>query len=537
MKIQTLFYLLFFSSVFLNGLDLSSGGVLSKSQASIDVHHYDIDLRVDPYKRFISGKVKIKFTLLEATSVFEFDLYQSFTISGVLINGMNLDFEHKNHTIFIPNPDIDLFDTHQLVIKYGGSPPVAKRPPWDGGFTWETSESGHPWVGVSCQGNGAHVWYPCKEHPSDKADSADIKITAPDPIKAVANGLLVSKKQKDLWTTWHWKTQYPISTYNINFTLGDFNVVEKTGYILNKPLKIVYYVLPEAEKGAVELLNLTEEYLNFYANSFGQYPWIKEKFGLVHTPYWGMEHQTINAYGNAYKKTKLGYDFILFHEMGHEWWGNYLSVADWSDFWIHEGFDTYAEAMFVEEKFGWDMAIQFVDERYKKNIKNDYPVVMDKNGTTKNPAGNDVYYKGAHVLHMLRYLIGDEVFRSSLKEYISMPKELEKNQTSTKEFISLIEENTGLDLQWFFDVYLYQGELPILNVKEKFLKEKLLIDFWWENKGFVMPIEITYNGHGGKTTRKLVLNNKPHRVAINKKEKYELDPDHWLLFDINRDFK
>ena len=161
--------------------------------------------------------------------------------------------------------------------------------------------------------------------------------------------MLISKNtNEERWTTWHWETKYPISTYNINITLGNFEVVEKEGYVLDEPLKIVYYVLPEAKKGAMDLLNMSEEYLNFYANYFGQYPWINEKFGLVHTPYWGMEHQTINAYGNNYKKTKLGYDFILFHEMGHEWFGNYLSVADWSEFWIHEGFDTYAEALFVE---------------------------------------------------------------------------------------------------------------------------------------------------------------------------------------------
>ncbi len=535
MKGGALLFLVCFSSGFLRGLDLHSGGQLSKSQSSIDIHHYDIDLKVDPYKKTISGSVKIRFTLLKSTPELEIDLYQQFTVSGVLINGMSLGFDHRDNTIFIKNPDIDLFTHHQLKIIYGGSPPVAERPPWDGGFTWDKSDNGRPWVGVSCQGNGAHIWYPCKEHPSDKADSADIRITAPKPLIAVANGLLVSQKeQEDLWTTWHWKTQYPISTYNINFSLGDFDIIEKTGYVLEEPLKIIYYVLPEAQKGGKELLDKAEEYLNFYATTFGQYPWIKEKFGLVHTPYWGMEHQTINAYGNAYKETKLGYDFILFHEMGHEWWGNYLSVADWSDFWIHEGFDTYAEAMYIEDQFGMEMAIQFVNERYKKNIKNEFPIVMDKNGTTKHLAGNDVYYKGAHVLHSLRYLIGDDVFKSSLREYIEMPKELEQNQTSTKEFISLIHENTGSDIQWFFDVYLYQNELPILNIKEKHEGKRLFVDFWWENDGFKMPIEISYNGYNDEIKRKIEINNVPFKIALNDNSEYKVDPNSWLLYKTNR---
>ena len=532
--IRTLVFISFLTGVFLYGLDVRSGGPISKNQEAIDVKHYFLDLLVDPHKKSISGSSTIQFIINKDVPVLEIDLYKKLTVSGVSIDGTNLDFKHREHKVFVENPGIDLFSLHKLKIKYGGRPPIAKRPPWDGGFTWERSENGDPWVGVSCQGNGAYIWYPCKEHPSDKADSADIKITVPDPIMAVSNGLLISKNtNEERWTTWHWKTKYPISTYNINITLGNFEVVEKEGYVLDEPLKIVYYVLPEAKRGAVDLLNMSEEYLNFYANYFGQYPWINEKFGLVHTPYWGMEHQTINAYGNNYKKTKLGYDFILFHEMGHEWFGNYLSVADWSEFWIHEGFDTYAEALFVEEKYGWNKAVQFVKDRYKKNIKNEYPIIAGKNGTSKHPSGNDVYYKGAHILHTLRFLIGDKIFKSSIKEFVQMPKELGENQTTTKEFISLISENTNLDLQWFFDVYVYQNKLPVLNIMKTKEDMGTFLDLWWENKGFKMPIKISYSGINGKVNRKLFVNNQPTRIALLSDEKYVLDPEGWLLFTKN----
>ena len=360
-------------------MEVYSGGKLSPNQAAMDVTHYDIRLKVDPYKKTIGGTVNITFVLISKTDMIEIDLLDQFNVSGAAINGMNLSFVHKGHKILIHNPGLDIFKPHILEIKYYGQPPVAKKPPWDGGFTWEKSKDGHPWIAVSCQANGAYIWYPCKEHPSDKPDGVDISITVPDPLFVASNGLLQSTyKEGDKWTTWHWRTEYPISTYNVNFTAGYFEAVEKTAYILDKPLKLVYYVLPEKRNGANELLNDAEEYLNFYARNFGQYPWMKEKFGLVHTPYWGMEHQTINAYGNDYKKTKLGYDFILFHEMGHEWWGNYLSVADWADFWIHEGFDTYAEALFVEEKFGNAAAKTFVNNRYKNNIQNKQIVVPGK---------------------------------------------------------------------------------------------------------------------------------------------------------------
>jgi aminopeptidase N len=299
----------------------------------------------------------------------------------------------------------------------------------------------------------------------------------------------------------------------------------------------VYYVLPEKRNGANELLNDAEEYLNFYAFNFGQYPWMKEKFGLVHTPYWGMEHQTINAYGNDYKKTKLGYDFILFHEMGHEWWGNYLSVADWADFWIHEGFDTYAEALFVEEKFGKSAAKTFVNNRYKNNIQNKQIVVPVKNTTTEYKTDNDVYYKGAHILHTLRYLVGDEVLRESLKEFIHMPKELPQNQTSTKEFISLIHENSGDNIQWFFDQYLYQIELPTLEIEEEIIKNKKFIDLWWQNDGFKMPMDISFQSFDGQRHRKLMLNNSPTRIAIPLKSDLIIDPDNWVLYNLKQKSK
>ena len=513
-------------------LDVNSGGVLSKNQQAMDVTHYELDIKIDPHSKSIQGSVRILFQLLLNTHNIEIDLLETFSISGVLINGLSLGFSHIKNKIHINNPNLELFKYHTLEIKYGGKPPEAKKPPWSGGFTWEKCENGSPWIGVSCQSNGAYIWYPCKEHPSDKADSADIKITVPQPLMAVSNGLLFSKtKLDDRHIMWHWKTKYPISTYNINFTIGDFNFVEKEGLVLNERIKLVYYILPQDKKSkAKTLLTEAEDYLNFYANYFGQYPWKKEKFGLVHAPYWGMEHQTINAYGNDYKKTKLGYDFILFHEMGHEWWGNYLSVSDWSDFWIHEGFDTYAEAIYIEDKFGKKALKGFLKNRYKKNIKNNHPIVPKKNATTNQPSGNDVYYKAAYVLHTLRYLIGDEIFLSSIKEFLHMPKDLPNNQTSTEEFISLIEENTSRDLMWFFNIYLYSANLPVLNVDKVINGEKQYIDLWWEDEGFIMPIEISYDSFEGVRQRKVNLNNDPFRLAISANSDVTIDPNDYVLF-------
>jgi len=529
---RPLFIFLFHLSIGL--ASLSSGGPLSANQKAMDVSHYTLDIKVDPYKETIGGSVKINFKLLQQVNPIELDLKDGFVVSGALIDGMSLSYKHQNNKIYIENPGIDLFSEHVVEIKYGGKPPEALNPPWEGGFTWERSKDGSPWVGVSCQANGAHIWYPCKEHPSDKPNGADIFVTVPDPLMVISNGLLQSVvSQKNKWSKWHWKTNYPISTYNINITIGSFLTVEKEAYILNEPLSLVYYVLPEMEQGAEGLLDEAEEHIRFYASHFGQYPWIDEKFGLVHTPYSGMEHQTINAYGNNYRKTKRGYDFILFHEAGHEWWGNYLSVSDWADLWIHEGFDTYAEAIYIEEKYGIESREEFVENRLRGNIKNEFPVVPPKNAFAKNRSGNDVYYKGAFILHMLRYLIGYDVLKETLKEFIYMPKEMTGNQTSTKEFVSLVSENAGQNLEWFFEQYLFKASLPTLKLTKKPYKDKVYVDIWWEEQGFVMPLDIVYDSFDGKRERKIDLNNSPKRIVIPKGSELSIDPNEWILFELD----
>jgi len=512
----------------------SSGGEITNNQKAMDVKHYNIDLKVDPFKKTIAGSVIITFSIFRNIENIEIDLINKYTVSGTLINGMSLAFEHKNNKLFIYNPGIELFKDHFLEIKYVGRPPISSNPPWEGGFVWEKNTDENHWIGLACQSSGANIWYPCKEHPSDKANSAEIKITVPKPLKVVSNGILQSvESSSGQWQTWYWKTDYPISPYNINFTIGYFKIIEKIGYVLDKPLKMYFYALPKDYKKGKDLLNTAEEYLNFYARNFGQFPWIKEKFGIVQTPYWGMEHQTSIAYGNNFKKTDLGYDFLLFHELGHEWWGNYLSVTDWSDFWIHEGFNTYAEALYIEEKFSLETSINFINKKFKKSIKNKKPILPNKGVKIDFFEDNDVYYKGAHILHTLRYLIGNDILRESLKEFLYMPKEWSNNQTNTDEFISLIEENSGQNLKWFFNRYLRENDLPQLNVKEIIIKNKKFFDLWWEDEGFKMPIKVVYNAFDKTREKKIELNNSPKRIVIPINSTLIIDPESWILFKTN----
>ena len=515
-------------------INVTSGGLLSKNQIGMDVKHYNINLKVDTKRKTISGYVDIKMKILEEIQFVELDLINEYFVSKVLIDSVSFPFKHRKNKILIKPQNIKTNSLINVRVVYKGKPPEAENPPWSGGFTWEKSKDGYPWVGVSCQGNGAYIWYPCKEHPSDEPDSADIYIKVQKPLSVASNGVLQNiEDHKNKWQTWHWKTRYNINTYNINFTIGHFDVVKRISPSLNKPVNIEYYVLKDQVEGAETLLDQTEDFIDFYSRNFGQYPWIKEKLGIVNTPYWGMEHQTIIAYGNKYKYNKKGYDFLLFHEMAHEWWGNFLSVSDWADFWIHEGTAVYAEALYIDEKFGIDEYYKFFEKRMLENIPLKQAIVPHRNATMKDVSGLDPYNKGAYVLHMLRFLIGEISLLEILKEFVNMKKDLPHNQVSTQDFIDLVHSKTGTNLDWFFKVYLYEKDYPVLIKKTEHGSNHTFIELYWENEGFYMPVEVAYSSITGLKNRRVSLSNKPTKIAIPQYNNIRIDPKNWLLYTLS----
>ena len=511
-------------------MDIHSGGELSKNQMAIDINHYDIRLKVDTKRKMISGYVDIKMKIVDNLRFIELDLINQYFVSKVLIDSVSTPFKHRQNKIYVTAQSMKAGSLVNVRVVYKGKPPVAKKPPWSGGFTWEKSKDGYPWIGISCQGNGAHIWFPCKEHPSDEPDSVDIYIKVQKPLSIASNGLLQGVvDHKNKWHTWHWKTRYNINPYNINFTIGNFEVIKRISPVLEKPLNIEFYVLKNNVNGAEGLLDQTEDFLEFFTRNFGQYPWIKEKFGLVNTPYWGMEHQTMIAYGNDYKNNKKGYDFLLFHEMAHEWWGNYLSVADWADLWIHEGFAVYAEALYLEEKYGADEYNKFFRTRILKKIPRNQPVVPQRNASMELVSGLDPYNKGAYVLHMLRYLIGDEIFFEILNEFPHIKKELPNNQVSSNDFVEFVHKKYGKNIDWFFKVYLFEKEYPVLIQKTKHGSNHTFIEFRWKNKNFEMPVDVFYNSNTGLRQRRLSLTNKPTMIAIPHYNKIKIDPEKRVL--------
>ena len=530
---RAFFLLSFFSLVF--SINLTSGGKLSKNQLAIDVRHYDIRLKVDPKRKMISGYVDIKIKIIDKVSFIELDLLNQYFISKITIGGVTTPFKHRDNKIFIKAQDIDVNSTILVTVEYKGKPPIAENPPWSGGFTWSKSKDGYPWVGVSCQANGSLLWYPSKEHPSDEPESADIHITVPKPLSVASNGNLQSIiDHKNKWTTWHWSTKYSINPYNINFTIGHFDLIERIVPSLGKPLKVQFYVLKESLEGSQKLIDQVEVFIEFFTRNFGQFPWIEEKLGIVNTPYFGMEHQTVIAYGNEYKNNEKGYDFLLFHEMAHEWWGNYLSVSDWSDFWIHEGFSVYSEALYIEEKHGFEEYNSFFTKNILKKIPQSKPIVLERNSTMNQVVGLDPYYKGAFILHMLRYLVGDEDFFKILEDLLHSKKQLPNNQVTTSDFIDIVHSVIETNIDWFFKVYLYENQYPVISQKISHGSNHTFIELFWENKGFSMPVEIFYKSNVGFTKKKLVLSNEPIMIAIPQYNKIRIDPDKRVLLTIDK---
>ena len=530
---RAFFLLSFFSLVF--SINLTSGGKLSKNQLAIDVRHYDIRLKVDPKRKMISGYVDIKIKIIDKVSFIELDLLNQYFISKITIGGVTTPFKHRDNKIFIKAQDIDVNSTILVTVEYKGKPPIAENPPWSGGFTWSKSKDGYPWVGVSCQANGSLLWYPSKEHPSDEPESADIHITVPKPLSVASNGNLQSIiDHKNKWTTWHWSTKYSINPYNINFTIGHFDLIERIVPSLGKPLKVQFYVLKESLEGSQKLIDQVEVFIEFFTRNFGQFPWIEEKLGIVNTPYFGMEHQTVIAYGNEYKNNEKGYDFLLFHEMAHEWWGNYLSVSDWSYFWIHEGFAVYSEALYIEEKHGFEEYNSFFTKNILKKIPQSKPIVLERNSTMNQVVGLDPYYKGAFVLHMLRYLVGDEDFFKILEDLLHSKKQLPNNQVTTSDFIDIVHNVIETNIDWFFKVYLYENQYPVISQKISHGSNHTFVELFWENKGFSMPVEIFYKSNIGFTKKKLVLTNEPIMIAIPQYNKIRIDPDKRVLLTIDK---
>lgn len=524
--------LFFLISLSLSGQKFVSGGVLKPEQANVDMRHYKGVLEVDPVNQSISGYAELRFDILQPTQKLIFDLASHMDISKIELNGKKVDFVHEGHLFTINLKKPTKAGSALLKVTYSGKPPIALRPPWDGGFTWSKDSNGKPWIAITCQGEGVKVYLPCKDHPSDEPnDGAELIITVPEGLVVAGPGLLQSVKIKKGKSTYHWKTNYTINNYSILFNVGDFEVVSRT-YTTSEGNKVPmeFYVLQESKDKAEYHLDILEKNMQVQEKYFGEYPWIKEKIAICETPHYGMEHQTMNAYGAKFRYKKVGgedMDDLMLHELGHEWWGNKVTGIDWSDMWIQEGICVFGDALYIKEKGGQEAYLKHM-QKTARAARNKFPIKLGENLGSDTTYHSDIYGKGAFFMHTLSYVIGDEVFFPALKKMATSPEFTYDNMVSTDDVEAYFSKASGQDLKPLFDFYL--RTVKKLNIELKRYNDGTY-SIRLVNYDHQLPIDIVTD-KGSKKRIKV----GPRPIELKSTTVPVIDPDVYYLKRVIQDW-
>jgi aminopeptidase N len=509
-----------------------SGGPLRAEQACFDVRHYRLAIAVDPAAKTIAGTLTMRATWLAAQPELQLDLAAELSVRALRLGGEPVPFEHRDGVLHIrPAVPLGIGKEFQLAVDYGGTPHEAKRPPWDGGFTWAKTKDGAPWIATTCQGEGADLWWPCKDHPSDKPDGFDLLVTVPKGLVVAGNGTRQGEPQVDgELATFHWQVRSPISNYNIALAIAPYVELTDTFECIDGTvMPIQCFVLPSSAAAAKKVLPRFLDHVKAFEELLGPYPFRHEKYGFVETPHLGMEHQTMIAYGNGFADEP--YDWLHNHELAHEWWGNLVTCRDWKDMWLHEGFGTYLQPLYLERRFGrarYDEAIrgyQLMNRQpiAPREVKNSHEIYFSS-------SGNDIYYKGSAVLHTLRWLLGDERLFAALRRFC-YPTEAAAKATDgsqvrfvdTDDFVRLCSEIAGADVGWFFEVYVRQAALPRLQTE---VKDGVLLLRWTTPRDlpFPMPVPVLVDG----VEHRVPIVDGIGRLQVGTRT-WQLDPERRLL--------
>ncbi len=472
-------------------------GQLTPLRTCYDINYYHLKVKMDIANKSISGSNEFRFTATQDFDRLQFDLFENLAVDKVVYKGLELPFTREFNAVFVSFPQQIKKDSQEsFTVFYGGKPVIAKNAPWDGGFVYKKDTEGNPWLGVACQGFGASSWWPNKDHQSDEVDSMMISISVPDSLEGVSNGRLISKtKQPGDYTEYNWLVANPINNYDVTFNIGKFAHFSDTFQGEKGPLSLDFYVLKaNLEKAKIHFEADVKPMLKCFEHWFGPYPFYKDGFKLIESPYLGMEHQSAVAYGNKYLKGYLGrdlsgtglglkWDFIIVHESGHEWFGNNVTSKDIADMWIHEGFTNYSEGLFVECLEGKDAGAKYING-LRRNIQNDKPVIGPY-GVNQEGSG-DMYPKGANLLHTIRTIINnDEKWRQILR---GINETFGLKTCTTQEIENYISRESGIDLKPVFDQYLRHTAIPVLEYQLKGNK----LNYRWiaDVVNFNMPIRI-----------------------------------------------
>jgi len=509
-------------------------GSITPERGWWDLQHYNLSVSIDTAARSIEGSNVITYKVVSAATEFQIDLQAPMEITEVKQGDRVLTVRHEGDAHFVTLVDDQPVGSIQkLTVRFAGIPVVARRPPWDGGFTWNKDENGKPFIATSNQGIGASIWWPCKDHPADEPDNGvTMNFTVPKDLTAVGNGRLIKVKKGKGTRTFTWQVTNPINSYGVNLNVGDYVKFEEKYDGEKGKLDMIYYVLShnlEKAKTHFKDAGRTMEALEYW---FGPYPFYEDSYKLVEVPYLGMEHQSSVTYGNGYE---LGYrgrdlsltgwglkwDYIIIHESGHEWFANNITYKDAADMWIHESFTTYSEGLFVDYHYGKEAGAAYV-RGMRYGIGNEEPMIGPYG---VNGRGADLYNKGSNVLHTLRQWVNDD---TKWREILRGLNETFYHQTvTTADVENYMSAQSGLDLTSFFDQYLRDPRVPVL---EYFTYEGNLL-YRWTNciEGFDMPVRISVGDESFTITPTSRWNFRDQeKIAVEDPAMLKVDPNYYI---------
>jgi aminopeptidase N len=508
--------------------DLLRGGY-GPYRANNDLLFYHLTLRVDPETKSITGSNVVKFEMLKDGKRIQLELTPDLTIDSITFEGKPLAYTREERTLWIDFPRM-MHDgeIHNVTVNYSGKPVTQGR---FGCFSFDKDKEGKPWITTACEGEGASVWWPNKDQWRDEPqEGMEMDIAVPNGLMDVSNGRFEgSKDLGDGYTQWKWRVHYKINNYDVALNIGNYqHFSEKHG-----ATTLDYYALPDDLEKAKKQFAQVPEMMDAYEHYFGEYPFDKDGYKLIEVPYAGMEHQSAIAYGNHFENGYYGrdwtgvgispkFDFIIIHESGHEWFGNSITAADVSDMWIHEGWTTYMEVLYVEYRWGKADAIRYVNG-LKPKVHNEIPIVT-KRGTNAEPP-QDQYFKGALMINTLRSVIDDDAkWFADIHDFYQA---FQYQNIMTEDVVAWWNQRTGMDLTPFFEEYLHHAAIPELDVR--FDAAKGAVSYRWkaDEAGFAMPIKVGEPQHW--TLVKPVTKEWKTMLWAGRKDDFAVDSDHYYV--------
>jgi len=541
MKKNSLYLLLFATSLcYSQSLDYSQNrqnftkqdtlrGSITPERIWWDLNQYDLSITIKPETKYLTGKNTIHYKVLAKSNLIQIDLQPPMKLTKATQDSKELSIVKKGNAHFIKLSKEQIVGRFEkITVYFEGSPKISNNPPWEGGLTWKKDENDFDFIATTCQGEGASLWWPCKDHMYDEPEKGiTLQYTVPEHLVAVGNGRLVkTTHQNDSKTkTYYWKTVNPINNYGVHLSIGNYVHFSEDYQGEAGILNCNYYVLKQNFSKAKKQFKEAKRTLQAFEHWFGPYPFYEDGYKLVEVPYLGMEHQSAVTYGNGYKNGYLGrdlsqtgwglkFDFIIVHESGHEWFANNITNKDIADMWIHESFTNYSETLFLEYHFGKKAANAY-NIGLRKGIQNDKPIIGIYN--VNHEGSSDMYYKGSNMLHTMRQIIdNDNTWHLLLRE---LNHEFYHQTVTTEQIETFINTFTNINFNAVFNQYLRTIKIPKLEYKIG----KKCLEYRWSSsvKDFDMPLKVTINSktqwiHPTNNWKKTILNTKILKFSTDK---------------------